>query len=528
MFCCKCGKTLPIDAVTCPGCGQPVGESRFTGSSYTSAQEHILPGKAPSRPVVTEAPEPQNYTKASYTSMGDEAVQGDADARTSYRPVYEGASAPEDIRSEMRATVRGDADGAPAEGEEAPAAEAPVRGDLSDEAQSALNDVDAQLKPEDSVDLSRFRARPIESAGQSGISSDVSEYIQKLESDAPRRPSFRRRPADYDDYETAAPADGEYDPNDQSEVFEDMDDDELDELRHSGFGLKDVLKFAAVLVVVAALFVGGVMWFRHVRGSTSSSTIANVGQTLYDEGLALIKTHASDEYTQKLLSDYTASGDDLTALLASLDASAQEIQSLTPENATEEETLYVNALSKIEKDIANCLTSDALAVSQNDAASAAQSDERWAVVTNSITALEAARSTAELTAIESGESVEVVQAEPTPEPTPEPVNYNTLSKGDKSDEVLDMQNRLFELGFLLDDRDGAFGSKTQTAVKMFQQVAGLPITGIADSATLNALYADDAPRTSNAQPTPTPPTQYAAEPTPEPAAAATDDPSVGE
>ena len=35
-------------------------------------------------------------------------------------------------------------------------------------------------------------------------------------------------------------------------------------------------------------------------------------------------------------------------------------------------------------------------------------------------ALEAARSTAELLAIESGESVEVVQTEPTPEPTPEP------------------------------------------------------------------------------------------------------------
>lgn len=526
MFCCKCGKTLPIDAVTCPSCGQPVGESRFTGSTYTSAQEHIQPGKAPSRPVVTEAPAPQNYTKASYTSMGDEAVQGDADARTSYRPVYEGASAPEDIRSEMRATVRGDAE-KPEDGE-APAAEAPIREELSEEAQSALNDVDAQLKPEDSVDLSRFRARPIESAGQSGISSDVSEYIQKLESDGPRRPSFRRRPADYDDYETAAPAEGEYDPNDQNEVFDDMDDEELDELRHSGFGLKDVLKFAVVLVVVAAVFVGGVMWFRHVRGSSSSSPIANVGETLYDSGLTLIKTHASDEYTQKMLSDYTASGDDLTALLASLETSAQEIQALTPENATEEETLYVSALSKIENDIANCLTSDALAVSQNDAESAAQSDERWAVVNSSVAALEAARSTAELTAIVNGEQVEVAQTEPTPEPTPEPVNYNTLSKGDKSDEVLDMQNRLYELGFLLDDRDGAFGSKTQTAVKMFQQVAGLPITGIADSATLNALYADDAPRTSNAQPTPTPPTQYAAEPTPEPAAEATEAPTVGE
>ena len=52
---------------------------------------------------------------------------------------------------------------------------------------------------------------------------------------------------------------------------------------------------------------------------------------------------------------------------------------------------------------------------------------------------------------------------PTPTPTPAP-NYNTLSKGDKSNEVLDMQNRLWELGFLLDDRDGYFGSKTQTAV----------------------------------------------------------------
>lgn len=528
MFCCKCGKTLPLDAATCPSCGQPVGESRFTGSSYTSAQEHILPGKAPSRPVVTEAPEPQNYTKASYTSLGDEAVQGDADARTSYRPVYEGASAPEDIRSEMRATVRGDADAAPAEGEETPAAEAPVREELSEEAQTALKDVDAQLKPEEGVDLSRFRARPIESAGQSGISSDVSEYIQKLESDAPRRPSFRRRPADYDDYETAAPAEGEYDPNDQNEVFDDMDEDELDELRHSGFGLKDVLKFAAVLVVVAALFVGGVMWFRHVRGSASSSPIVNVDQTLYDAGLTLIKTHASDEHTQQILSDYTASGSDLTALLATLDASAQEVQALLPESATEEETLYVDALKKIESDIANCLTSDALALSQSDAESAAQSDERWSVVTNSIAALESASSAAELTAIVNGDPVEVAQTEPTPEPTPEPVNYNTLSKGDKSDEVLDMQNRLYELGFLQDDRDGAFGSKTQTAVKMFQQVAGLPITGIADSATLNALYADDAPRTSNAQPTPTPPTQYAAEPTPEPSASVTDDPTVGE
>ena len=67
-----------------------------------------------------------------------------------------------------------------------------------------------------------------------------------------------------------------------------------------------------------------------------------------------------------------------------------------------------------------------------------------------------------------------------------------------------MQNRLFMLGFLLDDRDGAFGSKTQTAVKLFQQTAGLEATGVADNQTQTLLYSENAPRTEYAQVTPTP------------------------
>ena len=122
------------------------------------------------------------------------------------------------------------------------------------------------------------------------------------------------------------------------------------------------------------------------------------------------------------------------------------------------------------------------------------SDERWAVVTNSIAMLEAADTATELTAILNGEQVEITEVEATPTPTPAP-NYNTLSRGDVSDEVLEMQNRLYELGWLLGDRDGNFGTQTQTAVKMFQQAAGLEVTGIADNATLTALYADDAPTT---------------------------------
>jgi len=97
-----------------------------------------------------------------------------------------------------------------------------------------------------------------------------------------------------------------------------------------------------------------------------------------------------------------------------------------------------------------------------------------------------------------------VVTEPTPSPTPEAVTYETLAKGAKSDAVLELQNRLYELGFLMDDRDGAFGGKTQTAVKLFQTAAGLEANGIADSATQTRLYADDAPRTEYAQSTATP------------------------
>lgn len=521
MFCSKCGKTLPLDAVKCPSCGQTVGESRFDGSAYTSAQAHVLPGKIPTRPVVTEAPEPQNYTRTSYTSLGDDAVQGDADARTSYRPVYEGASAPEDIRSEMREVVHGGASILPdPEADEAasePAAAPIDREELSAEARSALEDVDEQLQPEEAVDLSKFRARPIESAGQTGIRSDVSEFMQQLE-DSPRRSAFRRR-ADYDDYETASDdADAPYD-GDQDEVFDDIDDEELDELRESSFGLAQILKISVALVVVAAIFVGGVMWFRYIQGSQSSAPIENVGEEFYDQALAMIRTHASAETSEAMLTAYTSASNSLATLVAEQSADAAELQALLPAEPTENETLLMSALNKIQTNIANCITADALAISQNDADSIAESDERWQVVENSIALLENAKSAVELTAIVNGEEIDITEVQATPTPTPAP-NYNTLSKGDKSDAVYDLQNRLFELGFLLDARDGAYGGNTQTAVKMFQQAAGLSITGIADSETQAALYADDAPRTQYAQPTATPKPSATPAPSVEPEASA--------
>ena len=382
------------------------------------------------------------------------------------------------------------------------------------------DDIPEELRLE-TPDMSRFRAKPIQSAGQSGISEDLSQIMSGINADAPRRAfSFgRRRAPEPDVYEDesyaeaeaaeyaedgqAAPADAE----EQSEVFDDIDEEYFDEMRHSTFGLAQLLKIVVAFVAVAALIVGGVMWFNYIRGRQSGAPIENVNETLYTEGIALIESHASTENVEKVLTDYAASNSNLASLQTQLTDFSTAVNALTPAEATENELIFMDALKKIETNISNCIISDAIAVGSNDAAAVAESDDRWQVVTNSIGMLKTAKSTAELTAIINGEVVDVKkQAEVTP--TPEPaVNYNTLSKGDKSPEVLDMQNRLIELGYLNDTPDGAFGSKTQTAVKIFQQVMGLPVTGIADSATLNAMYADDAPRaglTNNVMTTPAP------------------------
>lgn len=65
-----------------------------------------------------------------------------------------------------------------------------------------------------------------------------------------------------------------------------------------------------------------------------------------------------------------------------------------------------------------------------------------------------------------------------------------LRKGSVSNDVLVMQRKLRELGFFSGEPDGAFSEATQRAVESFQMVNGLPITGVADGATLMRLMAD--------------------------------------
>jgi peptidoglycan hydrolase-like protein with peptidoglycan-binding domain len=73
------------------------------------------------------------------------------------------------------------------------------------------------------------------------------------------------------------------------------------------------------------------------------------------------------------------------------------------------------------------------------------------------------------------------------EETPEIV-YGTLQRGIKSDEVLVLQQRLIELGYLEGTADGSFGQMTEDAIKAAQEAFGMEANGIADNAFQQKLY----------------------------------------
>ena len=493
MFCSRCGKTLMPEDKQCPHCGTPVGESRFEGTPYTSAQAHVLPDTPVGQ--VSAA-----YTRTTYTTMPEEQQQqGAVDSRTTYRPVYDEASAPEGIREDMRAAL---------ENSDAPdEADQPQPEELPEDIQSTLNAVDEELKM-DSVDTSELRSRPIESTGRAGISTEVEDYIQKLEASQTRKAARRRRAVEDNEEAYATPREEVvYDDtqtgtdDEQSEVFDDIGEEEFDEIRYGRtIGVKDILRVALIMVLAAALIVGGVMWFRHIRGAQNTSKIEGVSQTLYDGGLELIKAHREDTYINELVNLYREQG--VLSFTQRVTGESSAFDELMPEEPAVNDALYISALQTIQGNIGNAILMDVTEADNTAGDSGQDASARWTIVDEAIATVENATTAQELTAVLNGERV-TVAASPTPTPEPE-TNYNTLSKGDKSDEVLELQNRLYMLGFLLDDRDGAFGSKTQTAVKLFQQAAGLEATGIADSQTQQRLYADDAPRTEYAQATPTP------------------------
>ncbi len=70
--------------------------------------------------------------------------------------------------------------------------------------------------------------------------------------------------------------------------------------------------------------------------------------------------------------------------------------------------------------------------------------------------------------------------------------YETLQQGDQNEDVLAMQTRLEELGYLDVEYDGHYGEHTAGCVREFQRVNGLNETGIANDETQRVLFSDNA------------------------------------
>lgn len=83
-------------------------------------------------------------------------------------------------------------------------------------------------------------------------------------------------------------------------------------------------------------------------------------------------------------------------------------------------------------------------------------------------------------------------ASPVPQPTLTPnMSYKTVQWQDRGNGVLRVQRRLIELGYLPEgEDDGAFGTKTTSAVRRFQKANGLSVDGIAGQATQTRLFED--------------------------------------
>lgn len=81
----------------------------------------------------------------------------------------------------------------------------------------------------------------------------------------------------------------------------------------------------------------------------------------------------------------------------------------------------------------------------------------------------------------------------TPEPTPSPTPEVRIEKGQEGEDVLALQKRLMELGYLaIDEPTSYFGNATKYALKLFQRQHNLEQDGICGNETLALIYSDEA------------------------------------
>lgn len=68
------------------------------------------------------------------------------------------------------------------------------------------------------------------------------------------------------------------------------------------------------------------------------------------------------------------------------------------------------------------------------------------------------------------------------------ISLAEIRRGDSGEDVREIQQLLFEMGFLFEVPDGKFGKNTEAAVRWFQETAELPVTGVITEKDSIRLY----------------------------------------
>lgn len=307
---------------------------------------------------------------------------------------------------------------------------------------------------------------------------------------------FKKREEDFD-LDDEEEEDAEQTEEDE---FEDEFDDETIDLSLQREGRLRILKYVLLGLIAVALVLGAVVGISFLREETKTAPVETVSLSLWNEGVQLMQERVGSSYRKQMLALYDKNDESsFINLSAAMTSDLDGLASLLPANEAQlnDDQRFVDALKAIQQSINNCLSNDVLAMTDTAKTSKEkdrESSERWEKVRSYVTALTQATNPGMLDGIIKGERVELISAAtPEPDPTPTPMPYQTLAKGANGPAVTNLQTRLTELGFMNSTIDGDYGNKTKTAVEKFQQKAGIKVTGIADVATQEALFAADAP-----------------------------------
>ena len=71
------------------------------------------------------------------------------------------------------------------------------------------------------------------------------------------------------------------------------------------------------------------------------------------------------------------------------------------------------------------------------------------------------------------------------------INITEYAVGDTSDEILEYEQILYDLGFMINKPSTAFTEEVQTALKTYQAMRGLEVTGKLDRSTIISLVAEN-------------------------------------